>query len=106
MLHDGYLTFGSTEEALEDVVEQQNGDGTALSSMPEYQRALSNLPGNSHFLGYFDLQRIFERLADAGTVPTTDEYQLLEETLGTVALSATSDPDHYRAAVAVTLFPE
>lgn len=106
VLHDGYLTFGSTEEALEDVVEQQNGDGTALSSMPEYQRALSNLPGNSHFLGYFDLQRIFERLADTGTVPTTDEYQLLEETLGTVALSATSDPGHYRAAVAVTLFPE
>ena len=106
VLHEGYLTFGSTTDALEDIVEQQNGDGTALSSMSEYQHALDNLPGNRNALGYVDLQRIFERLADAGVIPAADEYQLLEKTLGAVALSASTGPDHYRAAFAVTLFPE
>ncbi len=106
VMHDGYLTFGTTEDALENVVEQQNNGGNGLSSMPEYQRALSNLPGNRDLLAYFDLQTIMRGSSDAGWLPSGDASELLEDALGAIAVSGSLESDYTRASMALTLFPE
>ena len=40
VLHDGYLTIGSTEDTLSSTVELQNGGGDSLASDSEFQRAV------------------------------------------------------------------
>ena len=105
VLNEGYLIIGSTEDTLETVVELQDGDGDNLSSSERYRRAAGNLPDDRQFIGYVDLQSIFEQL-QPDSLGIGDHYRLLEEALGAVAISATDANGYTRVAVALTLFPE
>ena len=106
VLHEGYLTLGSTDEALEVVVALQNGDGDALESHSEHRRAMDYLPGEKHFAGYVSLQRIIRQIepGDIGLEPS--EYRILDEGLGSVAASSSEGDDYARARLVLTLFPE
>ena len=122
VLHEGYLTLGSTVRSLEGVVERQNGDGGTLSSDAEYLRALRLLPEKRQFMGYVDLHGIIQQL-DADDVGLgRDQRRVLEESIGVLAMSSysphcgeSSEPfecalpagaDVSRYTVALTLFPE
>lgn len=106
VLHDQYLTFGTTESALAAIVERQNGGGDSLSSDAEYQRAAVHLATDGQFLGYVDVRRIVAQL-DAGDLDLEpEEYQILREGIGVAAFSSTTGEDYTIGAAVLTLFPE
>ena len=107
VLHDGYLTLGSTEAALATIVSRQKGEGAALRDSAEYLRATGQLPPRERqFLGYVNLQGIIGQLDADEMGMDADEYRILAEGFGVIAMGAVSDPDYYRGALALTLFPE
>ena len=108
VLHDGYLTLGSTQAAMSAIVERQKGAGAALSSSAEYQRAVSNLPNRPRqFLGYIDTHRIIGQLdADDLDLEQRDQYRILSESIGVIAIGAAMpDAEYSRGAAVLTLFP-
>ena len=122
VLHDGYLTVGSTVRSLEGVVERQNGDVNALSAEDKYQRALRLLPEQRQFIGYVDLHGIIRRLDGEELALSRDQYRVLEDSIGVLAMSSYSPhcadssrayecelpagADVSRFTVVLTLFPE
>ncbi len=106
LLHGGYLVFGTTEEALENVVSAQNGDGAALSSVTEYLRAVEALDGDHQLLFWLDLQRIVAELNAEDMDMTEEEFVTLEAVLGSVAIVSSTDEEMIRASLAITFFPQ
>ena len=106
VLHDQYLILGTTENALEMVVQRQNGEVEGLSSDAEYRRAADELGNGGQFLGYVDVQRIVGRLDADDLDLEQDQYDLLREGLGVVAFGSSVAEDYSRGAAALTLFPE
>ena len=122
VLHDGYLTLGSTDDALEGLVGLQNGGGRTLSADEEYMRAVGWLPEKKQFLGYLDLHRIIRQVDGEDVGLSRDEYRVLEESIGAVAMSSYSPhctdvsaafecelpvgADVWRYTAVLTLFPE
>ena len=122
VFHEGYLTLGNTERALEGVVERQNGDADGLSEDAEYQRASRLLPDKRQFIGYLDLHQIIRQLDGDDLDLSRDQHRVLEESIGVLAMSSysphcveSSEPfecelpagaDVSRYTVVLTLFPE
>lgn len=106
VLHDQYLTLGTTESALTAIVERQNGEGDSLSSDAEYQRATSHLGTDGQFLGYVDLRRIVAKLDADDLDLEPEEYRILREGIGVVAFSSATGEDYTRGEAVLTLFPE
>ena len=104
-LHDGYLMFVTTEEALKAVIARQNGEGDNLSSQAEYIRAIGLLPESGRARMYVALNRIVDGIDWREAGLTRDEYELLSA-LSAVAASAGSDGGFDRFTLALTLFPE
>ena len=106
VLHDGYLTIGTTDDALEQIIELQNGDGDSLVSDDEYRRAIGYLGQAQDLLIYIDLHSI-ARFADSEEFELTSSQQrLLQESLGSIAVVSTTDASRSRIQTALTLFPE
>ena len=105
VLHDGFLTFGTTERAIEAVVSRQQGEGESLVADGEYRRAIGHLPGNRDMLAYVSLQGVVALVSDAGSIDRRTE-DILNETLGAIAMSTSSNASVSRATLAFTFFPE
>ena len=119
VLHDGYLTLGSTAQALEAIAARQQGAGATLSDDAEYRRAVSYLPGPRQFLGFVNLRRIIRQTDAAGLDIGYDQYRILQNGLGVAAIGSYwphcqdyGDRDECpvadvgRHTLALTLFPE
>jgi hypothetical protein len=106
VLHDGYLTLGTTEEALATVVDLQNGDGDNLESVEEYQRAMAHLPGQPQGLMFVDLQRIITQLDPDDLDMDVDTYEVFETGFSAVGISVHLGEEYTRSTYAMTLFPE
>ena len=106
VLHDGYLTLGTTEEALATVVDLQNGDGDNLESVDEYQRAMAHLPGQRQGLMFVDLQRIITQLDPDDLDMDFDTYEVFETGFSAVGISVHLGEEYTRSSFAMTLFPE
>lgn len=104
-LHDGFLTFGTTERAIEAVVSRQRGEGEALDADSEYRRATGHLPSNRDMLAYVSLRGVVDLASDAGSIDRRTE-DILEETLGAIAMSTGSNNGVSRATLAFTFFPD
>ena len=106
VLNDGYLTIGSTKDALESIVDVQNGNAGALADAPAYRRARAHLPDALQVLAFLDLQRIIVQLDpdDMGMGP--DDYKILEEGFSAIAVGANTNASHSRSVFVLTLFPE
>ena len=105
VLHDGYLTIATTDGMLEQIVQLQNGDGDSLKSNDEYQRVVGHLGQASDMLIYINLHTL-ARLAENEELELTNGQQrLLQESSGAIAAISTTDEDHSRFRVALTLFP-
>ena len=105
VLHDGYLTFGTTEEALENIVSVQKGEAPALRSNREYQRAMDLLPRRREAEAWIDLNAIVKG-ANPGENLTRNEYRLITTATGTAAASNHKDGDKEVIVVVMTFFPE
>ena len=106
VLHDQYLTIGTTEAALSTIVALQNGEEESLSSDAEYRRAISHLADDMQFLAYVDANRIISRLDRDDLDLDADEYRILKDGIGVVAFAAATAADYDRAIATLTLFPE
>ena len=102
----GFLTFATTRRALRDVADVQAGRESALSSDPEYARALSHLPADRSWLLYIDLRRVSDGIDPADANMTRDQMEALETVAGAVAISATESDGFDRTTMVVTLFAE
>ena len=99
VLHDGYLTIGSTERALESTVDLQSGRGSNLASDDEFQRAITHLPADRQFLGYVAVNRIVDQLGSDGFVEAEEEYELIDGDPGSIGVRLRnrdgSQPHHH-----------
>ena len=105
VLHDSYLTFGTTEEALENIVSVQKGEAPALRSNREYQRAMDLLPRRREAEAWIDLNTIVKGM-DPGENLTRNEYRLITTATGTAAASNHKDGDKEIIVTVMTFFPE
>ena len=106
VLHDGYLTIGTTERILETTVGLQNGDGDALADAPEYRRIRGHLPDAMQSLVFVGLQRIIAQVDPDDAGMDSDDYEILEETFSAVAIGSNTDDEYSRSVFVLTLFPE
>ena len=105
VLHDGFLIFGTTEEALESIVSVQKGESAALSSDKEYSRIMGLMPRNSEFEGWIDLGAIVKN-TDPGDRLSRSEYRLLTTATGTAAISNYKHGENEILTAVLTFFPE
>ena len=106
VLHDGYMTLGSTEDALATIVDVQNGDADSLTSDGEYQRAFGHIFGSPQSMAYVNFQLIIQQLDPDDLDMDFDEFEILETGLGGAAFGAHQGEEYYRFSLVVTLFPE
>ncbi|MDE2779319.1 MAG: DUF3352 domain-containing protein [Chloroflexota bacterium] len=106
VLHDGYLVFGTTEDALENIVAAQTGYRDNLASLEEYRRAANALSSDLQALFWLDLQRIAGEFNAEDMDMTEDDLKALEASLGSLAASVYSDEEIVRAQLVVTFFSE
>ena len=99
----GFLTFATTRRALRDVADAQAGREPALSSDPEYARALSHLPADRHWLLYINLSGVWDTIGIAADM-TRDQTDALETVAGAIAMSATESDGFDRTTMVLTLF--
>lgn len=106
VLHEGYLTISTTEEMLERIVQLQNGDADSLAGDDEYIRAFSYLDDDPYIKIYLNLQS----LVGLGDIDESNlskrQVRFLRDSLGSLAVVSTSDDNHERLQVALTLFPD
>ncbi len=105
VLHDGYLSIGSTEKVLETIVARQKGDGDRLSSADEYRRAVGHLPSDKQFLMYVDLHRIIGKL-DPDVMDDDQYYEVLADGISAMAMSSSVGDDYSRTTLVLTLLHE
>ena len=106
VLHDGYMTLASTEDALVTTVDVQNGDADSLTSDGEYQRAVGHTFGIRQAMAYVNFQLIIQQLDPDDLDMDFDEFEILETGLSGAAFSAHQGEEYSRLSFVVTLFPE
>ena len=103
VLHDGFITFGTTESAIETIVSRQRGRGAALDSDAEYRRVVAHLPDSHDFLAYVDVHELLRIAANADAI---DLDRSVRSMAGAASFSTSLSGDVTRATLAVTLFPD
>ena len=106
VLNDGYLTLGTTKDALKNIVAVQQGSADSLAAVAEYNRAVGYLPDNGHFLAWVNLNRIVAQLDNDDLELSRDGQRLLKESMGGLAAGVNAEADYIRASLVLTLFPE
>ena len=106
VLNDGYLTLGTTKDALKNIVAVQQGYADSLAAVAEYNRAVGHLPDNEHFLAWVNLNRIVAQLDNDDLELSRDGQRLLKESMGGLAGGVNAEEDYIRASLVLTLFPE
>ena len=106
VLHNGYLTLGSNESAIEKVVSRQNGEGNALDSVALYTRVDERLFQNPKGVLFIDAHRLIAKFQPSDLEIKSDEYEMLKESIGAVGVTTHQDANYERANLVLTLFPE
>ena len=106
VFHDGYLVFGTTEEALENVVSAQKGREVKLADTDVYRRAVGALPGGMHVMAWVNMGELVEQMEPDAFGWTAGELEVLEESIGSVAVGVNTDGEYARISVVLTLFSE
>ena len=106
VLHDQYLTMGTTERALATIVGLQNGQGESLSADGEYRRAMQYLPTTRQVLSYVNTHRVVDQLDGEDLHLEDDEYEAVRDAIGVFTLASDSGDDYSRSVAVLTLFPE
>ena len=106
VLHDQYLTVGTTEQALATVVGLQNGQGDSLALDAEYRRATQYLPISRQLVAYVEAHRIVDRLGAEDLRLETAEYEVVRDGIGVFVLGLDDGENYRRGTAVITLFPE
>lgn len=106
VLHDQYLTMGTTEAALTTAVALQNRQGDSLASDAEYNRAMQYLPATRQLVGYLDGHRVLGQFEAQDLGMEMAEYEVVRDAVGVLAFGSDDGENHDRGVVVITLFPE
>ncbi|MXY47598.1 MAG: hypothetical protein F4Y44_11625 [Chloroflexi bacterium] len=107
VLHDGYLSIATTDNMLKRIIQLQNGEGDSLASDDEYRRISQYIEKERDLLVYFNLHRLARLVENYDELELSNSQQrLLQESLGSIAMSTTRDDRYNRFKAAMTLFPE
>ena len=106
VLHDQYLTIGSTADALSAIVDVQNGSGVNLAADAEYRRAAGHLMADRQFLGYINVNSIVNQLDADDLGIEAERVRVMQEGLGVVAFGSALGTEYSRTVTVLTLLPE
>ena len=106
VLHDQYLTIGTTVKALSSIVARQKVPSANLASDAEYQRAASHLMADRQFLGYVNVNSIVNQLDADDLGIEAERVRVMQEGIGVVAFGSTLGTEHSRTVAVLTLLPE
>ena len=106
VLHDGFLTLGTSVEALEATVEVQGGKRDRLADTDEYRRTVGHISYDPHLLAYVDIERTIDSIEPSGIGVDADLYEVLSEGLSAIAIGVGTDRDYSRATLVLSLFPQ
>ena len=109
VIHDGYLTFGTTEGSIQATVARQKGEGDRLSAGAEYLRTVGHLPVGRQFLAYLDLGRIMSKvnpdLAELDLGMDRELFDVVPNSLSAVAISSSAGDAYDRSTLALSFLP-
>ena len=105
VLHDGFLTFGTSTEALETTLAVQEGTRDPLSGTDRYRRTVEHISYDPLLLAYVDLARVVDVMGSGGMGPDEGMIGMVSRLLGPVALGVGTDGDYSRATVVLSLSP-
>lgn len=105
VLHDGFLTFGTSVEALETTVAVQGGRWDRLSNDDEYQQTVGHIPYDLLLLAYVEVARVIDLVGASGMGSDDGLFGMLARWLGPMALGVGTDGDYSRATFVLPLRP-
>ena len=105
LVHAGYLTLGTTVEALEATVEVQTGRRDRIADTDKFRRTAGRLSYDPRLLAYVDLERIVDEVDHRATGAGEGLPGVLVEGLGALAVGVGTDGDYSRATLVLSLLP-
>ena len=105
VLHDGFLTFGTSTEALETTLAVQEGTRDPVAGIDRYRQTVEQIAYDPLLLAYVDLARVVDLMGSGGMGPDGGMIGMVSQLLGPVALGVGTDGDYSRATVVLSLSP-
>lgn len=105
VLHDGFLTFGTSAEALETTVAVQEGTRDQVSENDRYRRTVEHISYDPLLLAYVDLAAVLDLVGDARMGIDEGMFGMLSRLLGPTALAVGTDGDYSRATLVLSISP-
>ena len=105
VLHDGFLTFGTSTEALETTLAVQEGTRDPVAGIDRYRRTVEQIAYNPMLLAYVDLAKVIDVMGSSEMGPDGGMIGMLSRLLGPVALGVGTDGDYSRATVVLSVSP-
>ena len=105
VLHDGFLTFGTSAGALETTLAVQEGTRDSVSDTDRYRRVGDHIPYDPLLLAYVDLAQVIGLMGSSGMGPDDGLFGMLSGWLGPIALGVGTDGDYSRATLVVSFSP-
>ena len=100
MVHNGFLTFGTSVEALETTVAVQGGARDRISATDEYRRTVEHIAYDPLLLAYLDIAKAIGLIDHPSTTESDgDLLGMLSRWLSPVAVGVGTDGDYSRATL-------
>lgn len=105
MVHAGYLTLGTSVEALRSVADAQVAGRGRLADTDRYRRTVGHISYDPRLLAYVDLETIFDHMDPLEMGIPEGPIEVLTEGFSALALGVGTDGDRTRATLVLSLFP-
>ena len=105
ILNGGFLTIGTSADALETTVAVQQGTRGRISDTDRYRRTVEQISYDPLLLAYVDLATVIDQMGPAGMGTDDGLLSMLARWLGPIALGVGTDGDYSRATLVVSFLP-
>ena len=103
MVHGGFLTLGTSTEALEVTVDVQAGSRDRIADTDKFRRTAGRIAYDPRLLAYVDIERVMDEVADRAMGAGKELPEVLVDGLGALALGVGTDGDYSRATLVLSL---
>ncbi len=105
MVNAGYLTLGTSVEALRSIADAQVAGRDLLADTDRYRRTVGHISYDPRLLAYVDLETIFDHVDPLDMGTSEGPIEVLTDGLSALALGVGTDGDHTRATLVLSLLP-
>ena len=106
MVHAGYLTLGTSVEALRSIADAQVAGRGRTADTDRYLRTVGHISYDPRLLAYVDLETIFDHVDPLEMGTPEALIEVLTEGFSALALGVGTDGDHSRATFVLSTFPD